>query len=128
MLQYYADNSEPGRQITTVWNRVMLDLNCCGTDSALDWVDYTSTFRNQFSVEDYPWPLNCCKRKTNYEVVNLDACKIGNLDFMNGNGCFSHIESVFSRYAWAVSWFGFAILMFTALVMLLAMVYYVKLG
>ncbi|KAK6469956.1 uroplakin-1a-like [Huso huso] len=127
MLQYYADNSEPGRRITTVWNRVMLDLNCCGTDSALDWVDYTSTFRNQFPVEDYPWPLNCCKRKTNYEVVNLDACKIGNLDFMNGNGCFSHIESVFSRYAWAVSWFGFAILMFTALVMLLAMVYYVKL-
>ncbi|XP_041091031.1 uroplakin-1a-like [Polyodon spathula] len=126
MLQYYADDSDPGRQITTVWNRVMFDFNCCGTDSALDWNDYTSAFKNKFR-DSLTWPLNCCKRKRNYEVISLDACKIGNLDYMNGNGCFPHISFVFSRYAWAVSWFGLAILMFTALVLLLAMVYYVKL-
>ncbi|XP_006641597.1 uroplakin-1a [Lepisosteus oculatus] len=127
MLTYYADDSDPGRQVTTTWNRVMLEVNCCGTDGPLDWISYNSTFRSKFPTQEYPWPLNCCKRKDNFEVLNLDACRIGDWNYMNYKGCFDHIEFVFNQYAWAICWYGFAVLMFVLPLMLLAMVYYLKL-
>ncbi|MBN3304687.1 UPK1A protein, partial [Amia calva] len=91
MLKYYTDNSEPGRKLTATWNRVMLEMQCCGTDSPLDWIDYTSTFRSKFPAEDFPWPLNCCKRKNNYEVININGCRIGNPDYVFAKvGFFMH--------------------------------------
>ncbi|XP_036395403.1 uroplakin-1a [Megalops cyprinoides] len=126
MLQYYADDSDAGRQITSTWNRVMEEVQCCGTDGPMDWITYTSTYSTKFGTT-YPWPLNCCKRKSNFEVENPEACKIGYIGSMFTKGCFQHIESVFSRYTWAISWYGFSILMFVFFLLLLAMLYYMKL-
>ncbi|KAJ8384460.1 hypothetical protein AAFF_G00204810 [Aldrovandia affinis] len=126
MLKYYADDSYAGGQITKTWNRVMEDVQCCGTDSPMDWIAYTSTFSEKFGPT-YQWPLRCCKRNSNFEVANPEACKIGHTSGIFTKGCFEHIESVLSRYTWAISWYGFSILMFVFFLLLIAMVYYMKL-
>jgi uroplakin 1 len=51
-------------------------VECCGTDGPADWIEYNSTLREKFGT-DYPWPTHCCKRKNNYEVVNVEVCKNG---------------------------------------------------
>ncbi|XP_018582445.1 uroplakin-1a [Scleropages formosus] len=126
MLTYYADGSDAGMQVTNTWNRLMLEVGCCGADGPMDWVAYTSTFRQKYG-NTYPWPLNCCNRLSTFDVVDPKNCKIGYADSMFTQGCFSYIESVFSRYTWAISWYGFSVLMFVFFLMLLAMVYYTKL-
>lgn len=126
MLKYYAADGDSGSRITLTWNKVMKEVECCGTDGPVDWIEYNSTFREKFGT-DYPWPTHCCKRKNNYEVVNVEACKNGQNTTMFTKGCFNHIESVFSRYTWAISWYGFAVLMFMFLLLILAMVYYLML-
>ncbi|XP_017571158.1 uroplakin-1a [Pygocentrus nattereri] len=127
MLRYYAENSDKGAQITNTWNRVMQDVQCCGADSALDWIEYNSTFRQTYGTT-YPWPLNCCKRLSSFEVADPEGCKIGQSSTMFTTGCFNYIESVFSRYTWAVSWYGFSVQMFVFFLLLIAMVYYTQLG
>ncbi|XP_030639205.1 uroplakin-1a [Chanos chanos] len=126
MLEYYGSDSFKGKQITLTWNRVMQDVQCCGADGPADWIEYNSTFRQTFGTK-YPWPLSCCKRLSTFEVENAEACQIGQSSTMFMKGCFNHIESVFSRYTWAVSWYGFSVLMFVFCLMLLAMVYYTQL-
>uniref|UniRef100_A0A8B9HRJ7 Uroplakin 1a n=1 Tax=Astyanax mexicanus TaxID=7994 RepID=A0A8B9HRJ7_ASTMX len=99
-----------------------LQVECCGTDSPLDWVEYNSTFRQLYGTT-YPWPLNCCKRLSSFEVADSQGCIIGQTSTMFTQGCFTHIESVLSRYTWAVSWYGFSFFM-----LLIAMVYFTQLG
>ncbi|KAG9283667.1 uroplakin-1a [Astyanax mexicanus] len=127
MLQYYAEDSTKGREITKTWNKVMQDVECCGTDSPLDWVEYNSTFRQLYGTT-YPWPLNCCKRLSSFEVADSQGCIIGQTSTMFTRGCFTHIESVLSRYTWAVSWYGFSVQMFVFFMLLIAMVYFTQLG
>ncbi|MBN3325722.1 UPK1A protein, partial [Atractosteus spatula] len=115
MLTYYADDSDPGRQVTTTWNRVMLEVNCCGTDGPLDWISYNSTFRSKFPTQEYPWPLNCCKRKDNFEVLNLDACRIGDWNYMNYKvgatfGCFARLGPGMKEAEGLGQWFPILVL------------------
>ncbi|XP_025770588.1 uroplakin-1a [Puma concolor] len=42
-------------------------------------------------------------------------------------GCFEHISHAIDSYTWGISWFGFAILMWTLPVMLMAMYFYTTL-
>ncbi|XP_023654830.1 uroplakin-1a [Paramormyrops kingsleyae] len=126
MLRYYADNSDDGKQITDTWNRVMQEVQCCGTDGPIDWITYTSTFKQNFP-NVFPWPLNCCRRQNNYEIADQRSCKVGYVGSMFAKGCFGYIESVFSNYTWAISWYGFSVLIFVFFLLLCAMVYYLKL-
>ncbi|XP_051577666.1 uroplakin-1a [Myxocyprinus asiaticus] len=126
MLRYYGDSSTQGKQITATWNRVMQEVQCCGTDGPKDWIEFESTFRQNFGTT-YSWPLNCCKRLSNFEVQDPESCKIGKSSTMFTQGCFKYIESVLNRYTWAVSWYGFAVLMFVFFTLLLAMIYYIQL-
>ncbi|KAK7146881.1 hypothetical protein R3I94_009660 [Phoxinus phoxinus] len=126
MLQYYADNSTRGKDITQTWNRVMEQAECCGTDGPKDWLEYDSTFRQKFGTT-FPWPLNCCKRLSNFEVEDPEGCIVGKSSAMFTKGCFQYIESVLSRYTWAVSWYGFAVLMFVFFTLVIAMIYYMQL-
>ncbi|KAL2084477.1 hypothetical protein ACEWY4_019995 [Coilia grayii] len=111
MLKYYGDNTPAGQQITVTWNRVMREVKCCGADNPQDWIQYNSTFRMMYGTA-YPWPQQCCKRLSNFEVADADGCKAGLNSALFNKGCFKHIESVFSRYTWSVSWYGFSVLMF----------------
>nr|XP_033770640.1 uroplakin-1a [Geotrypetes seraphini] len=128
MLTYYTDTSTAqGKELTRVWNRIMLEKNCCGISGPKDWVAYTSTFRGQFSEEKAPWPFLCCKRDSNFVIMSEDGCRVGHTDYINTQGCFDHIGHAINSYTWGISWFGFAILMWTLLVMLLTMYYYTTL-
>lgn len=51
-------------------------VQCCGADGPMDWIEYTSTFSDKFGPANQ-WPLSCCKRNSNFEVENPEACKIG---------------------------------------------------
>ncbi|KAJ8287606.1 hypothetical protein COCON_G00002650 [Conger conger] len=126
MLKYYADDSESGARITKTWNRVMEDVQCCGADGPLDWIEYTSTFSDKFGPVNQ-WPLSCCRRNSNFEVANLEACRIGHSSSIFTKGCFQHIQSKLSLYTWAVGWYGFAVLMFVFFHLVVAMIYYIKL-
>ncbi|XDV40798.1 hypothetical protein PO909_009804 [Leuciscus waleckii] len=126
MLQYYADSSTKGKAITQTWNRVMEQAECCGADGPKDWLDYNSTFIQTFGTTP-PWPLSCCKRLSNFEVEDREGCIIGKSSAIYTKGCFQFIESVLSRYTWAVSWYGFAVLMFVFLTLVISMIYYMLL-
>ncbi|KAG5855929.1 hypothetical protein ANANG_G00002210 [Anguilla anguilla] len=126
MLQYYAANSTAGVKITKTWNQVMENVQCCGADSPLDWIQYTSTYNQNFGPVNQ-WPFSCCRRNANFEVMNLAACKIGHSSSIYTQGCFQYIQSKLSLYTWAIGWYGFAVLMFVFIHMLVAMVYYIKL-
>ncbi|KAK9961374.1 hypothetical protein ABG768_009164 [Culter alburnus] len=126
MLQYYADSSTQGKQITQTWNRVMEQVECCGADSPKDWLEYNSTFKQTFGPT-YLWPLNCCQRLSNFEVKDREGCLVGKSSTMFTKGCFQYIESVLSRYTWAVSWYGFSVLMLVFFTLLITMIYYMQL-
>ncbi|XP_063055540.1 uroplakin-1a isoform X2 [Engraulis encrasicolus] len=123
MLKYYADTSFEGQQITLTWNKVMQEIQCCGADKPQDWIDYNSTFRKTYGTA-YPWPQQCCHRLSNFEVEDPEGCKSGFNTTVFDKGCFDHIQSVFSRYTWAVSWYGFSVLMYMFWLMILTMVHY----
>ncbi|KAG7317865.1 hypothetical protein KOW79_018900 [Hemibagrus wyckioides] len=126
MLKYYTDNSVQGQQITSTWDKVMGDAQCCGTDSPLDWVEYNSTFM-QTSGNTYLWPINCCRSNVGTGVVDLNACKLGLSSAMFNTGCFSYIQSTLNRYTWAISWYGFSVQMFMFFVLLFGIVYVILL-
>ncbi|XP_029433004.1 uroplakin-1a [Rhinatrema bivittatum] len=128
MLTYYTDTTTPqGKELTQVWNRIMIEKQCCGVSGPGDWVNYTSTFRTTYSEDQAPWPFLCCKRDLNYIIKNQDGCRVGHTDYINTQGCSDHIVNAINSYTWGISWFGFAILMWTLLVMLLTMYYYTTL-
>ncbi|XP_063799996.1 uroplakin-1a [Pseudophryne corroboree] len=124
MLQRYTDNSNQGVAITNFWNRLMLEKGCCGVDGPADWINYASTFRSSYNESTAPWPFWCCQRDNNFQILNVQGCRVGYPDYIFSTGCFDHIGHAIDSYTWGISWFGFAILMWTMLVMFAAMYYY----
>ncbi|XP_077116332.1 uroplakin-1a [Ranitomeya variabilis] len=124
MLTRFADNTTTGAEITNFWKRVMLDKQCCGVDGPQDWVDYSSTFRVSYPESVAPWPFWCCARDDNFQIVNVQGCRVGLAPYVYTTGCFDHIGHAIDSYTWGISWFGFAILMWTMLVMFAAMYHY----
>ncbi|TRY82734.1 hypothetical protein DNTS_005491 [Danionella cerebrum] len=127
MLQYYADSSTQGVQITRTWNGVMEQVECCGADGPLDWLQFNSTFRQLYGTSS-PWPFSCCQRQSSFQVADPVGCSVGTTSAIFTKGCFQYIESVLSRYTWAVSWYGFSVLMLVFVTLVLTMVYYMQLG
>ncbi|XP_038669410.1 uroplakin-1a [Scyliorhinus canicula] len=124
MLQFYGDTAtNSGRDLTVMWNRVMQQEQCCGSTGPMDWIKYTSFFRSQFNETTAPWPFQCCKRNVNSEIANQEGCVVGHRDFLYQKGCFDYISTSINSYAWGVAWFGFAILMWTFVVLLMTMYY-----
>ncbi|KAG8143291.1 hypothetical protein E2320_000540, partial [Naja naja] len=113
MLGFYASDTDQGRELTRMWDRFMMEQQCCGANNPLDWVNYTSVFRSRYPEAVAPWPFYCCKRDPNFIIINEEGCRLGHIDYINTKGCFEHIKHAVQSYAWGVSWFGFAILMFT---------------
>ncbi|XP_073703749.1 uroplakin-1a [Garra rufa] len=126
MLTHYGDSTVQGQQITYTWNNVMQQVECCGADSPQDWIIYNSTLK-QLNGPQYLWPQSCCKRTSTFDVLDPAGCRVGKTSSMYTKGCFSYIESVLSRYTWAVSWFGFSVLMLVFFTLLVAMMYYMHL-
>ncbi|XP_048355226.1 uroplakin-1a [Sphaerodactylus townsendi] len=124
MLTYYSADTHQGRELTRMWNRFMIEQQCCGTNSPMDWVNYTSVFRSRYPEVVAPWPFYCCKRDANFIIINEEGCRLGHVDYINSKGCFEHIKHAVDSYAWGVSWFGFAILMFACPVVLLVIYHY----
>lgn len=127
MLRFYSAEDDQGRQLTRLWNSIMMDKECCGFNGAVDWINYSSTFRNTYNESLAPWPFMCCKRDGNFAVINPEGCRVGYMDYINSKGCSDYIVHAINSYTWGISWFGFAILMWTLLVMLGEMFYYTKL-
>ncbi|KAM4703749.1 uroplakin-1a [Rhinophrynus dorsalis] len=128
MLELYANpSSVQGKEITLVWNRFMLEKNCCGVEGPLDWVQYSSAFRKSYNESVAPWPFWCCQRNNNFEIISETGCRVGHKSYVYQQGCFDHIGHAINSYTWGISWFGFAILMWTMLVMLMTMYHYTKL-
>uniref|UniRef100_A0A8C2L1L8 Tetraspanin n=1 Tax=Cyprinus carpio TaxID=7962 RepID=A0A8C2L1L8_CYPCA len=125
MLQYYGQDSIQGKQITQTWNRVMEQVECCGADSPEDWILYNSTLKQIYPT--YNWPLSCCKRLSTFELQDPAGCKVGLTSTLFTKGCFNYIESVLSRYTWAVSWYGFSVLMLVFFTLVIAMIYFMQL-
>uniref|UniRef100_A0A2K5ERT9 Uroplakin 1A n=1 Tax=Aotus nancymaae TaxID=37293 RepID=A0A2K5ERT9_AOTNA len=115
MLTFYSADTEQGQELTRLWDRVMIEQECCGTSGPMDWVNFTSAFRAHPEVV-FPWPPLCCRRTGNFIPLNEEAA-----------GCFEHIGHAIDSYTWGISWFGFAILMWTLPVMLIAMYFYTTL-
>ncbi|XP_053307871.1 uroplakin-1a [Spea bombifrons] len=128
MLSYYIKNDSQGREITAVWNRIMVEKSCCGVDGPEDWITYGSAFRGVYDEAEAPWPFLCCKRDSNFVIVNEAGCRVGHKDHINSQGCFDHISHAINSYTWGISWFGFAILMWTMLIMMATMYHYTTLS
>uniref|UniRef100_A0A8D2JHV9 Uroplakin-1a n=1 Tax=Varanus komodoensis TaxID=61221 RepID=A0A8D2JHV9_VARKO len=124
MLTFYSADTYQGKELTRMWDRFMMEQHCCGTNNPLDWVNYTSVFRSRYPEAVAPWPYYCCKRDRNFIIINEEGCRLGHVDYIYTNGCFEHIKHAVQSYAWGVSWFGFAILMLTCPVVLLAIYHY----
>nr|XP_031312773.1 uroplakin-1a isoform X1 [Camelus dromedarius] len=127
MLTFYSADSDQGRELTRLWDRIMIEQECCGTSGPMDWVNFTSAFRATTPEVVFPWPPLCCRRTGNFIPLNEEGCRLGHLDYLFTKGCFEHIGHAIDSYTWGISWFGFAILMWTLPVMLLAMYFYTTL-
>ncbi|KAG8569989.1 hypothetical protein GDO81_014628 [Engystomops pustulosus] len=125
MLKNFGDTSTPTAiEITTLWQRIMMEKQCCGMNGPQDWIQYSSTFRNQYNESTSTWPLWCCMRDVNFQIVNQQACLVGLPNYVYSTGCVHHIVHAINSYTWGISWFGFAILMWTMLVMFATMYHY----
>ncbi|XP_011804348.1 PREDICTED: uroplakin-1a [Colobus angolensis palliatus] len=127
MLTFYSANTDQGQELTRLWDRVMIEQECCGTSGPMDWVNFTSTFREATPEVVFPWPPLCCRRTGNFIPLNKEGCRLGHMDYLFTKGCFEHIGHAIDSYTWGISWFGFAILMWTLPVMLIAMYFYTTL-
>uniref|UniRef100_A0A2K6UAU6 Uroplakin-1a n=1 Tax=Saimiri boliviensis boliviensis TaxID=39432 RepID=A0A2K6UAU6_SAIBB len=127
MLTFYSADTEQGQELTRLWDRVMIEQECCGTSGPMDWVNFTSAFRAATPEVVFPWPPLCCRRTGNFIPLNEEGCRLGHMDYLFTKGCFGHIGHAIDSYTWGISWFGFAILMWTLPVMLIAMYFYTTL-
>ncbi|XP_035868255.1 uroplakin-1a isoform X2 [Phyllostomus discolor] len=127
MLTFYSADTEQGQELTRLWDRIMIEQECCGTSGPMDWVNFTSAFRAAIPEVVFPWPPLCCRRTGNFIPVNEQGCRLGHMDYLFTKGCFEHIGHAIDSYTWGISWFGFAILMWTLPVMLIAMYFYTTL-
>ncbi|TSK20215.1 Uroplakin-1a [Bagarius yarrelli] len=122
MLKFYAQNSITGKEITKMWDKVMQEAQCCGTDGAADWMDFNSTFLVVYN-KLYPWPLTCCKNNPGAGAANVTDCVLGVSTELFSQGCFSYIQSTINRYTWVISWYGFAIQILVFLLLVIAVAY-----
>ncbi|XP_032447173.1 uroplakin-1a [Lynx canadensis] len=127
MLTFYSADTDQGRELTRLWDRIMIEQECCGTSGPMDWVNFTSAFRAATPEVVLPWPPLCCRRTGNFIPLNEEGCRLGHTDYLFTKGCFEHISHAIDSYTWGISWFGFAILMWTLPVMLMAMYFYTTL-
>lgn len=127
MLTFYSANTDQGQELTRLWDRIMIEQECCGTSGPMDWVNFTSIFRTATPEVVFPWPPLCCRRTGNFVPLNEEGCRLGHMDYLFTKGCFEHIGHAIDSYTWGISWFGFAILMWTLPVMLIAMYFYTTL-
>ncbi|KAI5757977.1 UPK1A [Gulo gulo luscus] len=127
MLTFYSADTDQGQELTRLWDRVMIEQECCGTSGPMDWVNFTSAFRAATPEVAFPWPPLCCRRTGNFIPLNEEGCRLGHTDYLFTKGCFEHIGHAIDSYTWGISWFGFAILMWTLPVMLIAMYFYTTL-
>ncbi|XP_067895982.1 uroplakin-1b-like [Heterodontus francisci] len=135
MLQLYDNrnwqNEDQFRNyvgLTTAWNNIMIDNNCCGVNGPMDWIQHNSAFRSTHLDSDFPWPRECCTTDSVRQILNLNACKLGVRGFIYEQGCFDYISGSLNRHAWGVAWFGFAILCWTFFVLAGTMYYYALLA
>ncbi|XP_044615388.2 uroplakin-1a isoform X4 [Equus asinus] len=127
MLTFYSADTDQGRELTRLWDRIMTEQECCGTSGPMDWVNFTSAFRAATPEVAFPWPPLCCRRTGNFIPLSEEGCRLGHIDYLFTKGCFEHISHAIDSYTWGISWFGFAILMWTLPVMLIAMYFYTTL-
>ncbi|XP_006628039.1 uroplakin-1b [Lepisosteus oculatus] len=113
--------------ITSTWNMIMTEYQCCGVYGPQDWLQYNSQFRQQNSDSEYPWPRQCCLQDGTGGIVNVNACKIGVEPYLFTQGCYDYIAGPLIRQGLGVSWFGFAILCWTFFVVIGVMFYYTQL-
>nr|XP_035923799.1 uroplakin-1a isoform X3 [Halichoerus grypus] len=113
MLTFYSADTDQGQELTRLWDRVMIEQECCGTSGPMDWVNFTSAFRAATPEVVFPWPPLCCRRTGNFIPLSAEGCRLGHTDYLFTKGCFEHIGHAIDSYTWGISWFGFAILMWT---------------
>uniref|UniRef100_A0A8D0NTF1 Uroplakin 1A n=1 Tax=Sus scrofa TaxID=9823 RepID=A0A8D0NTF1_PIG len=87
MLTFYSADSDQGRELTRLWDRVMIEQECCGTSGPMDWVNFTSAFRASTPEVVFPWPPLCCRRTGNFIPVNEEGCRLGHLDYLFTKVC-----------------------------------------
>uniref|UniRef100_A0A2K5ES02 Uroplakin 1A n=1 Tax=Aotus nancymaae TaxID=37293 RepID=A0A2K5ES02_AOTNA len=75
MLTFYSADTEQGQELTRLWDRVMIEQECCGTSGPMDWVNFTSAFRAHPEVV-FPWPPLCCRRTGNFIPLNEESCSV----------------------------------------------------
>ncbi|XP_023395624.1 uroplakin-1a [Loxodonta africana] len=113
MLTFYGADTDQGQELTRLWDRIMIEQECCGNSGPMDWVNFTSTFRKATPEVVFPWPPLCCRRNGNFIPLSEEGCRVGHVDYLFTKGCFEHIGHAINSYTWGISWFGFAILMWT---------------
>uniref|UniRef100_A0A5F9CND2 Uroplakin-1a n=1 Tax=Oryctolagus cuniculus TaxID=9986 RepID=A0A5F9CND2_RABIT len=82
MLTFYSADTDQGRELTRLWDRIMIEQECCGTSGPMDWVNYTSAFRAATPELVFPWPPLCCRRTGNFIPVNEEGCRLGHVDYL----------------------------------------------
>uniref|UniRef100_A0A2K5H9W8 Uroplakin-1a n=1 Tax=Colobus angolensis palliatus TaxID=336983 RepID=A0A2K5H9W8_COLAP len=82
MLTFYSANTDQGQELTRLWDRVMIEQECCGTSGPMDWVNFTSTFREATPEVVFPWPPLCCRRTGNFIPLNKEGCRLGHMDYL----------------------------------------------
>ncbi|TKC45944.1 hypothetical protein EI555_005205, partial [Monodon monoceros] len=82
MLTFYSADSDQGRELTRLWDRIMIEQECCGTSGPMDWVNFTSAFRATTPEVVFPWPPLCCRRTGNFIPLSEEGCRLGHLDYL----------------------------------------------
>ncbi|XP_036688876.1 uroplakin-1a isoform X1 [Balaenoptera musculus] len=82
MLTFYSADSDQGRELTRLWDRIMIEQECCGTSGPTDWVNFTSAFRATTPEVVFPWPPLCCRRTGNFIPLSEEGCRLGHLDYL----------------------------------------------
>nr|XP_054396127.1 uroplakin-1a isoform X1 [Pongo abelii]XP_054396128.1 uroplakin-1a isoform X1 [Pongo abelii] len=82
MLTFYSADTDQGQELTRLWDRVMIEQECCGTSGPMDWVNFTSAFRAATPEVVFPWPPLCCRRTGNFIPLNEEGCRLGHMDYL----------------------------------------------
>ncbi|XP_011898999.1 PREDICTED: uroplakin-1a isoform X2 [Cercocebus atys] len=82
MLTFYSADTHQGQELTRLWDRVMIEQECCGTSGPMDWVNFTSAFREATPEVVFPWPPLCCRRTGNFIPLNKEGCRLGHMDYV----------------------------------------------
>ncbi|CAD7692773.1 unnamed protein product [Nyctereutes procyonoides] len=82
MLTFYSADTDQGQELTRLWDRIMIEQECCGTSGPMDWVNFTSAFRAATPEVVFPWPPLCCRRNGNFIPLNEEGCRLGHTDYL----------------------------------------------